>query len=222
MKDVRLEEVLALLGTKKVLATGRASVSGGFQVCGSDTDELLNFAEGQLTLKSRDGIIKKLGILSKIFSLLDILRIFRMDFRDFATTGTSYELLKCTAKLKDGVLSTRDFVLVGSSMKMTAICDIDLLNQSIESTIGVFLLPAMGSITHKIPFVGPLITQGNKTLLPTYFRVQGDLSNPKVQSLNLDRIKGSTIEALRKLLGSGVSAPTSSGIRQTQFAAKRA
>ncbi len=222
MKDVRLEEVLALLGTKKVLATGRASVSGGFQVCGSDTDELLNFAEGQLTLKSRDGVIKKLGILSKIFSLLDILRIFKMDFRDFATTGTSYELLKCTATLGDGVLSTRDFVLVGSSMKMTAICDIDLLNQSIESTIGVFLLPTMGSITHKIPFVGPMITQGNKTLLPTYFRVYGNLSDPKVESLNLDRIKDSTIEALRKLLGGGDSARPSSGIRQTQSAAKTA
>jgi len=212
LKDVRLEEVLELLGAEKVIATGTARISGGFQVCGSDTDELLNFAQGQLKLKSRDGVIKKFGLLSKIFSLLDILRVFKMDFRDFATTGTSYELLKCTAKLKDGVLSTRDFVLVGSSMKMTAICDVDLLSRTIEATVGVFLLPAMGSIAHVIPFVGPMITQENKTLLPTYFRVHGDLSDPKVESLHLDRIKNTTIEALRKLLGGGASTgPSSSG-----------
>lgn len=206
LRDVKLEELLQLAGTEKVLATGRARISGSLDACGSDTDELLNFATGQFKLKSRDGVIKKFGILSKIFTLLDILRVFKMDFKDFRTTGTSYELLECTAKLGDGVLSTRDFVLTGSSMKMTAICDVDLMSQTVDATVGVFLMPTMGSLTNKIPFVGPLITQGNKTLLPTYFRVRGDVSDPKVESLQLNLIKASTIDVLRKLLSVSDSA----------------
>ncbi|HUT04388.1 MAG TPA: AsmA-like C-terminal domain-containing protein [bacterium] len=202
MKDVKLEELLKLLGISKVLATGRARVSGQFQGCGSNADELLNFARGRFDLKSRDGVIKRFGILSKIFSLMDIFKVFKMDFRDFVTLGTPYKLLKCSATLDDGVLSTRDLVVDASSMKMTGVCDVDLMSGTIEATIGVFLMPTMGNIAHKIPFVGPVITLHNKTIVPVYFCVHGDLSNPSVQPLQVYNIRKGVAKVLRDLVSS--------------------
>ncbi len=204
MKKVKLEELLKLLGIDEVLATGRARVSGHFQGCGGNADELLKFTKGSFKLKSRDGVIKKFGILSKIFSLLDVLRVLKMDFRDFVTVGTPYELLKCSATLGNGVLSTRDFVVDASSMKMTAVCDVDLISETIEATIGVFLMPTTGDIAHKIPFLGPIITQHNKTLIPAYFRVHGNLSNPSVQPLPIRSINTDLAKALRDLISSSV------------------
>ena len=200
MKKVKLEEFLSLLGVGDGLATGRARVSGRFQGCGGDTDELLKFVRGRFKLKSRDGVIKKFGILSKVFSLLDVAKMLKMDFRDFVTINTPYKLLKCSGTVDKGVLSTRNFVLDASSMKITAVCDIDLVRETIDATIGVFLMPATGNILNMIPILGPVITQRNKTLIPAYFRVHGDLSNPTVRPLPIQTISNQVAKTLQDLL----------------------
>ncbi|MCD6326359.1 AsmA-like C-terminal domain-containing protein [bacterium] len=200
LDDYDVKEMLDLLGAKRTFMTGKGNISGRIQACGNDSDGLLRSADGQFRIRMRDGIIKKFGLLSKIFSLLDILRVFKLDFRDFATTGTAYSLMRCTATLKDGQLHTDDLFLDGSSMKVTGMCDIDLVNMKIDGSIGVFLLPTMGIIASKIPLMGRIITHENETLIASYFRVNGDLADPNVQSVGVEKVKEGTKSLFRRLL----------------------
>lgn len=200
IKEAKLQEMLRLFGAQRIYATGKAHLLGSIETRGRDTRELIKQATGSLDFRSSNGTIKKFGMLSKVFGLMDVLRVFKLSFRDFVTTGTPYKSLAFTAELRDGHFSTQDFFMQGSSMKITAVCDIDLVNETIEATAGVFLLPTMGSIASKVPFVGPIITRDNETMLASYFNIHGPVGDPKVNSVEIKKVKEGTVSLFRSLL----------------------
>ena len=103
------------MGAKEDILTGRLTAEAKLSVK-RGAIPMSSGLNGKVVLSAKDGKLKKFLVLTKIFSIVNILTI-----TELFNTGMPYGTIDGKFYVKDGVISTDNFFLEGNSLRMSAV-----------------------------------------------------------------------------------------------------
>ena len=190
--------LVALGGTAKDL-TGTAFVNGNLTSEGKNMNELAANMSGTVSLYSRNGVIQRWNLLSKIFGALNFYDLFRGKI-DFARTGLQYTRMGAEFKGTGGIFRTENFLLDSPSMVLTGKGQLDLNSKQVQGTIQVSPLVAVDRTLARIPLIRDLLKEPDQGFLYVSYLIRGPITDPYVLPDVVGTIGGKTIEILRNIL----------------------
>jgi uncharacterized protein YhdP len=175
------------------------SLTGDVTATGSKVDDLKKTAAGTFQIKAEKGVLKKFSVLSKIFSLLNVFQLLRFNLPDMAKDGMPYSTITAHLSLKDGVLSSENFLIDSNAMGISAIGKVYLLQKDLDTIVGVHPLQTLDRITAKIPIAGWILTDENGHLLTVHFQVEGNWDDPEVIPIPAQSLAKGTLDIFRRI-----------------------
>ncbi len=148
-------------------------------------EAIIKTIDGTAALTVRDGAIRKLSILSKIMSIMNISNYLRLKLPRLDTEGIPFDSISGDFVIQDGTLKTEDLFFDSRTMKMSAVGDYDIVHDNLDMVMGFQLLQTIDLIVNKIPVVGYILTGDDGNLFTTYFRASGSLGDPTVKAMTL-------------------------------------
>ncbi len=198
-KTAKFEEVLDCLGIKQDLITGPLTLN--LYLRGKNRVLLGN---GKLKIKAKDGYIHKFGLLSKIFSVVNIVDIFSLN--KGLLEGTSpYKKMLVEADIKSGKVHLEKAYIKGSGINFYGTGDVFLDKRSLNLIIFIQPLKTVDRIITSLPIIGGIIGGKNKSLFAIPVRLSGDWSDPKVDTLQTKAVT----DLFKKLIFNVLTAPFS-------------
>jgi hypothetical protein len=190
---------LKAFGEETHVFDSRAMLYGSLSSEGNNMKGLLSRMNGNLIVYSKDGVIKKWNLLSKIFGLLNVYDLLKGKV-DLKQEGLSYKRLGATFTVKDGIFNTKDFLIDSPSMLITGNGNLDMNKNEIDGSIAVSPLVTVDRIINKIPILRNIIGGKEKGFFYTAYNVKGPLNDPEISLNFTESIGGKTIEILRNIL----------------------
>ncbi len=181
LSDVTAQEVLALFGGKQDIFEGTGSVSADLRFAGRDSDVLAKSASGTVSLASRDGVITRWNLLSKILALTNVYDLFRGRV-DLTREGLVYKRLSASFDGNNGVFHTNDFFIDSPSMLITGMGDLDVGKKEIDGSMTVSPLVTTDKIINLIPLVRSIIRERKSGFLFFVYNIKGPAQDPEVKS----------------------------------------
>jgi uncharacterized protein (TIGR02099 family) len=158
-------KLLARFGMPDAIKGGKAKLGGNLSWLGSpfsidyptlSGDLQLDASKGQF-LKAEPGAGRLLGLIS----LQSLPRRVLLDFRDVFAKGFSFDSIHATARIKNGVLSTSDFKMIGPGASVLIEGETDL--QAESQNLHVVVLPEIDATSASVLYaflVNPAIGAG--------------------------------------------------------------
>lgn len=85
---------------------------------------------------------------------------------------------------KSGVLKTENFVFETKNRRTSIVGGFDLVNDQVDTVVGVAPMAQLDRFLAKIPLVGKIITGGDeKSLVKTYYLVKGNFNDPDISAI---------------------------------------
>ena len=137
-------------------------------------------ANGLVQVRATDGTFGKLGIATKVLSVLRTFEITRLRAPKLKDQGLSFDTCESQATFKDGVMTLQTFNMATPSYNITAIGTIDFNAQNTDVLVHVGLLETVLGAADLVPgldaIVGQLRTAGGLRILLT-----GSPTDPEVK-----------------------------------------
>ncbi len=164
---------------------------------------------GRAALSVEKGRLWKFIVMSKIFSIVNILSI-----DELFKTGMPFKFIKGDFTIKDGVLSTENLLLESDSMRMSAIGSIDLPTATIDAKLGMHPFVTVDKIISNIPLAGWIITGKEKSTVSMYYNLTGPVRDPDVDPIPLRGMSERVIGVFQRLLEAPVRVLEPKGKRE--------
>jgi hypothetical protein len=179
-QNKQLESTLSCLSNQKTSASGKFNLDGEIMVQ-AKPETSNRFFSGDLDFSADNGRIYRLGLLSKLFAVLNITEIYRGEAPDLTGEGFAYNTMEIKADFNGKKLVMQQCAIDGASMDIACEGEIDLADNKINLVILVAPFKTVDRIVKHIPLVGGVL--GGKTIsIP--FRAKGDLDDPDVIPLS--------------------------------------
>jgi len=191
--------LLKTLGIEARAIEGEGVATGNIHFRGEKKTDFIQTLNGQVGIYSKDGTIKKWNLLAKIFSLLNLYDLFRGKVR-FTETGLKYTKMGASFKIKDGYLTTDNFVLDSPSMLITGKGTINASDNEVNGIIAVSPLVAIDKTINKIPVLRRLVRDKNRGFISASYNVKGKVTDPDISLNYVDTIGGKTINTLKNVI----------------------
>ncbi len=185
-------------GTSQEIS-GRALITGTLKTEGQSQKDLAANLNGETSVYSRDGVIKKWKLLSKIFAVLNVYDLVRGKI-NFGNDGLAYTKLGASFVVNKGVFHTNNFLLDSPSMVITGAGDLDVNKKTIEAALEVSPLVALDRTIDKIPVVRSILKNKNKGFLYATFKVTGPFEDPDISTNYVGTVGTKSLEILRNIL----------------------
>jgi len=192
----KLQQYLEL-GDRTV--TGNLSLSANISMSGGNAEELKQSAMGTVTVRAEKGVLKKFSVLSKIFSLLNVFQLAKLQLPDMAKGGMPYSAITFHASLKNGVIVTEDFFIDSNAMQISGSGRVDFLQKKLDCIAGVHPLQTLDVIASRIPIAGWIITDERGKLITAHFKIDGTWDDPKVTTMTAKSIGKGTLDIFRRI-----------------------
>lgn len=179
--------------------TGTLSLNGNVTATGNNFEELQKTAEGKFQIRAEKGVLKKYSVLSKIFSLLNVLQLAKLKLPDMATEGMAYKAITADMATREGILSTNNFFIDSDSLQFSSTGKFDVINKKLDLVVGVHPLQSLDFIASRIPVAGWLITDERGKLITVHFKVDGTWESPEVHPITAKSIGNGTLDIFRKI-----------------------
>ncbi len=196
----RAEQLLAGLYRGKGEVTGILSLGGVLTSQGEETTDFWRNLGGDLKLVMRDGRIGRYTVLAKILSLLNVAQLLEFKGPELLSEGMPYQRLTADIKIERGIARTENLVLDSPAMKVNAVGQVNLADDTLDLTVAAKPFQTVDSILTKIPLAGWLLGGKEKSLLVAYYRVTGPLSDPQVTPIPLKSVGRNLFGIFRNLL----------------------
>ena len=184
IKSLAIEGLLEAFPPEKQNLTGTLTLNA--EICGEGKNfsERMKTLEGTVTLSVADGVLKRGAILSKVFSLLNVSRIFSKDYyTKLLTQGLYYNTIQGEFQIENGIAQTESVLLESPSMKMDLVGDVNLGNKTLDMEIAVEPLETVDKIVGKLPIIGTVLMGDEGAIIVTYYKVSGTFDDPKVEQV---------------------------------------
>ena len=132
-----------------------------------------------MKFRLEDGSLRRFPTLSKIFSILNVSQLLKLQLPDMVSGGMPYNHIAGSLSIREGIVSTKDLFLDGNAMNISCVGKIDMTKEEIDATFGVQPLQTVDKVVSHIPIVGWILTGKNKTLVTAYFEAKGKLMIPR-------------------------------------------
>lgn len=196
---VSLEMLKGSLGISDRTLTGKMSLTGDLTATGNKMDDLRKTLSGEVKIKAEKGVLKKFSVLSKIFSLLNVTQLLKFQLPDMAADGMPYKTITAKVSIREGVLSSNDFLIDSEAMKISAQGKVDILKKQIDSIVGVHPLQTLDRIAARIPIAGWVLTDEGGNLITVHFKVGGNWDDPDVSPIPAKSLTKGTLDTFRRL-----------------------
>ena len=179
--------------------SGEAFINGTLRTEGTTVKDFKANLVGDTSVYSRDGVIKRWKLLSRIFALLNVYDLVRGKI-DFGKDGLTYSKLGASLTINKGICHTKNFLLDSSSMVITGAGDIDINKETIDATLEVSPLVALDRTIDKIPIVRSILKNKNKGFLYVTYKVSGPFDDPDIDTNYVGTVGTKSLEILRNIL----------------------
>jgi len=183
IKNLSTENFLKLFPEKNQKLSGTLNLKGTVTGKGKNRSEWMDTLNGKVTFTTEKGTVKELTILSKLFSLLNVYRIFRQDYSKLLSSGMPYDTIQSTFAIDEGIARTEGIVLNSPAMKMDGVGDINLGKETLDMEVAVQPLEAVDKVIGIIPLVGHVLKDEKGAVLVTYYKVTGTFENPEWKTM---------------------------------------
>ncbi len=199
MTRVKAGIFFAAMGGTSQEITGDAYITGTLKSEGATYKELKANLSGDTSVYSRDGVIKRWNMLSKIFAALNVYDLVRGKI-DFGKDGLLYKKMGASFIIDHGVFHTKNFLLDSQSMVITGAGDIDLNRETINASLEVSPLVSLDRAIDKIPVVRSIVKNKNKGFLYATYSVTGSFDDPDITTNYVGTVGAKSLEILRNIL----------------------
>ena len=180
VKDVG--RLLARVGHPDRIKAGTAKLTGNLNWRGSPQDFNLATMSGDMKLEAARGQFLKVdpgvGKLLGLLSLQSLPRRLTLDFRDVFSEGFAFDNILGVMSVKQGTVTTNDFVMQGLSAVVSMTGTTDLVRET--QNLRVKVVPGVGDSVSLVAFLGgPVVGLGA-------FILQKILKNPLGQMVAYD------------------------------------
>lgn len=190
------EKTLPCLGVEQSLIEGPFSLDAKF------SGRPGNWQSGHLNLKSPHGLIRRMDLLSKIFSVINFTDL--LSWNDKSTSGhkgLEYHALDIKTKIKDNVMTVDKVVLKGKGVNLTGRGTVALKDdRQADLTFFIAPLKMLDTVVTHIPLVGKALGGKKESILTFPVGVKGPLKDPTVTALPPSAIGKATVEFIMDTL----------------------
>jgi hypothetical protein len=197
--DVTATEALAIFGGKPDIMEGKGSMSGWITLAGRDAEEMAASAGGKVRVESRDGVIRRWNIISKILALTNVYDLFAGRV-DMTRKGLAYKRLSVSFEGKDGLFHTDDFLIDSPSMLITGMGDIDVPEKKLSGKMTVSPFVTLDRVIDMLPLVRNIIRERTSGFLFFVYDIEGPARDPHVTSRYVRSVGSRPIYVLRNAL----------------------
>ncbi len=178
LDKLSLEQCFQLFDIQEGLITGSLSAQGDLTAKGEKAEELKKTLLGNVRVQMEKGTLKKFSALSKIFSILNVSQLLKLQLPDMAVGGMPYDRITATLSFKDGILSSKDCLVKSDAMNLVAVGNLDIVRMELfETTVGVQPLQTVDKVVSLIPVVGWILTDKNRNVISVYFELKGPVGD---------------------------------------------
>lgn len=166
------------------LITGIVSAEGLIQGHGKNPRGVLPTLNGNFRLSIRDGSIKKGTVIPKILTIMNIPALLQGKV-DVEEEGYPFDRQTGTFTIKNGVIASKNIVLDGPILKMTAAGEHDLVNDHLNVVAAASPFGPYFNLLRQIPLFGRLL-DGQDGFKLAMFQINGSFHDPLVEPLPLE------------------------------------
>jgi hypothetical protein len=199
MTRVKAGHFFAAMGGTSQEIAGEAFITGTLKTEGTTVKDLKANLSGDTSVYSRDGVIKRWKLLSRIFALLNVYDLVRGKI-DFGKDGLAYTKMGASFTISKGIYHTNNFLLDSPSMVITGAGDLDINKETIDATLEVSPLVALDRTIDKIPVVRSILKNKNKGFLYVTYKVSGSFDDPDIKTNYVGTVGTKSLEILRNIL----------------------
>jgi len=199
MSRVKAGLFMAAMGGTSQEISGEAFITGTLKTEGTTMKDFKANLGGDTAVYSRDGVIRRWKLLSKIFALLNVYDLVRGKI-DFGKDGLAYNKTGASFTINKGIYHTNNFLLDSPSMVITGAGDIDISKETINATLEVSPLVALDRTIDKIPIVRSILKNKNKGFLYVTYSVSGSFDDPDISTNYVGTVGTKSLEILRNIL----------------------
>jgi hypothetical protein len=197
------EEVNA---TIECLTEERVSITGRFgmsaRLAGEGVGEAaLRSLRGPVEVELKDGRVRQMTFLSRVFEFLNVTDLLRGNFPDFRKKGFAYGTLAVRGEAKEGKFTLREGVLDAPSMQLVATGEADIPTREVDIKVLVAPLRTVDAVVRRIPVIG-YILGGSLVSVPV--TVKGDIRDPKVTTMDPGAVGAGLLGIFERTLKSPV------------------
>jgi hypothetical protein len=198
VEDLKSEELVNAFKPDAEIIKGTWLAQGNVSAEGTKPKDWLAGMNGNITLYSSDGVIRRWNLLSKILGLLNVYDLVRGKV-DLSADGLPYTTMSASFNAKDGVFRTDNFLIDSPSMLITGTGDIDLKKDEVDGDITVSPLVTIDSIVGKIPIIRSIFRKKKGGFLYVSYGVKGRLGDPEVTVSFVDTIGGKALDIIKNI-----------------------
>lgn len=199
LSRIRSGLFLQAFGAKNEEIDGNALIYGNLSGTGDTLQSLISKADGNVTLYSRNGMIKRWNLLAKTFGVLNIYDLLKGKV-DFAKQGLAYEKMGANFIVTDGVFQTDNFLIDSPSMVVTGKGNLDFNSKKIDASLQIAPLVTLDRTIDKIPILRNILKKKDGGFLYMACTVSGPIDDPTVQVGFANTIGSKTLEIFRNML----------------------
>lgn len=189
-----IETIIAGAGGKKEMLSGRLRGSLSL-TAGRGASPFIRGLNGKAALRAENGRLWQFPILSRIFSIVNIVSI-----NELLTEGLPYKTIHGDFDVKDGVIHTDGLLLDSRSMRMSAVGDINMPEGRIESVLAIHPFVTIDKIISSIPLAGWIITGKEKSTVSMYFGIEGPLKEPDIYPKPIKTVEKDIFGIIQRVL----------------------
>ncbi len=156
---------------------------------------------GTMNLVAKNGRLKKYALTSRIFALLNVYKIVQTRDIELTSRNFPYNVITCTFRVDDGIVSFDDFYLDSNSLQLSAVGKYSLKNRNIDAVLGIQPFETIDKAISWIPLLGWVLTGDSGRLLVVSLKVTGHADDPSVQIAPLETISNPIRESIVRALG---------------------
>ncbi len=190
---------LALYNEKSLPLEGMGNVNLDIAWSGSDVQSWRRNLNGKVHFSFVEGRLKRFPVLANIASLLNVHQLLTFHLPDLSE-GVPYHSLDGSLQIKDGVMSTDDFLLLGPAVNISAGGSISLPDRRVDMEVGVQPLQAIDKAIAAVPVVGYIVTGEGKTLIVMRYSVRGPFGKTVVKAIPVRGLLQKTGGILKRLI----------------------
>ena len=138
-----------------------------------------------------------MGLLAKIFAILNVTEIYRGQLPELTGEGFAYETMAIVADIERSKFVMRECSVEAPSMGLACEGEIDVAAGKMDLVIIVAPFRTVDRIVKNIPIVGGIM--GGK-LISIPFRAKGELNNPTVIPLSPSAVGSGVLGILERTL----------------------
>ena len=137
--------------------------------------------DGQLSIKVRDGIPRRIPIKVRLYSALNPRSIFSFSLPQLPRAGLAFSSLSGDLILEQGRLRTDNLSFIGEAVRLDTRGHSDLRQKTVDFLTNVVPLRGITSVVAKVPLAGKLLVRSADQLTTLPFQVQGSYADPQVR-----------------------------------------